>query len=94
MLIRYLYDPIRLNERDNHLNDVTNNILRRDNGWQSNSKERITISCVNDDCLDDPMAQCLRCSKYYCYEHIQLCLQIHPNEIEIIRPMKNMINMM
>jgi hypothetical protein len=85
-----------LNKLDNHCNDINSNISKNQLAKRSNtiSKKPIIISCVNDGCLEEPMAQCLRCSKYYCYEHIQLCFQIHPNEIEIIKPMKNMTGMM
>jgi hypothetical protein len=83
----------RLNTRNNHINDVMNNISPSQRATRSNSKMITDINCVNDDCLADPTGLCLRCSKYYCYNHIQLCFQIHPNEIEIIRPMKNRLVM-
>lgn len=84
-----------MNNLDNHRNEINNNISKNQLAKRSIAigKNPTIISCVNDGCLEEPMAQCLRCTKYYCYEHIQLCFQIHPNEIEITRPMKNMINM-
>jgi hypothetical protein len=88
-----IFNAIILNEKYNHLHDVTNNILPNSGLTKSNIKGKTEISCVNDDCLADVMARCIRCSKYYCYKHILLCFQIHPNEIEIIRPMKYRINM-
>ncbi len=48
--------------------------------------------CIYDSCSAKPIARCLRCSKYYCYVHLQLCFQTHPNEIEIINPLKNKMN--
>jgi hypothetical protein len=85
-----------LNELDNHLNEVINNKSKNPLAKRSNANNIIPtiISCANDDCLADPTGLCLRCSKYYCYKHIQLCFQVHPNEIEIIKPMKNMTGMM
>jgi hypothetical protein len=69
-----------------------NNISPSQRATRSNDKVITGISCANDDCLADPIGLCVRCSKYYCYKHIQICFQIHPNEIEIIRPMKNRIS--
>ncbi len=85
-----------MNELDNHLNEVINNKSKNLLAKRSNANNIIPtiISYANDDCLADPTRLCLRCSKYYCYKHIQLCFQIHPNEIEIIKPMKNMTGMM
>lgn len=85
-----------MNELDNHLHEVINNKSKNQLATRSNANNIMPtiISCANDDCLADPMARCLRCVGYYCYNHIQLCFQIHPNEIEIIKPMKNMTGMM
>ena len=82
-----------MDERDNPVHDVTNNVLTISRLTKSDIKGKTEICCVSDGCLADGMARCIRCSKYYCYEHIQLCFQIHPNEIEIIRPMNYRINM-
>ena len=47
------------------------------------------IDCIIDGCLAIPIARCILCSKYYCYIHVQLCLQLHSNEIEIINIVKD-----
>jgi hypothetical protein len=91
--VMQVFNAIKLNKRYNHLNDVVNDISKSHRYIRSNSLNATEISCFYNDCLADPMAKCLRCSKYSCYEHIQLCFQIHPNEIEIIRSMKHRINM-
>jgi hypothetical protein len=78
-----IFSATSLNKLDNHLNEINNNISKNQLAKRSKaiSKNPTMISCVNDGCLEESKAQCLPCTKYYSYEHIQLCFQIHPNEI-------------
>ncbi len=78
---------------NNHLNDAIDNITAKKRFLkESNGGLRNKIDCIVNGCLAIPIARCILCSKYYCYTHVQLCLQIHSNEIEIINPLKSMIN--
>lgn len=77
---------------NNHSNEIITHNPKSQ--WATGSKDLSglsgTIKCQNVECLSVPMARCIRCSRLYCYEHIQLCFQIHTREIEIIRPIKNL----
>jgi hypothetical protein len=78
---------------NNYLNDAIDNITTKKRFLkESNGGLRNKIDCIVNGCLAIPMARCILCSKYYCYTHVQLCLQLHSNEIEIINPLKSMIN--
>jgi len=81
-------------EQNSHSTDANYNSLNYQLGTKSRSKNKAIreIVCGSDRCFDEPTARCLICSKYYCYKHVQLCLQIHPNEIEIMVPRKKIIN--
>jgi hypothetical protein len=78
---------------NNHPNDAIDNITV-DKRFLEESKRglRNKINCIINGCLAIPIARCILCSKYYCYVHIQLCLQLHSNEIEIINQLKSMRN--
>ena len=78
---------------NNYLNDAIDNITTKKRFLNESSRGlRNKIDCIVEGCLATPIAQCILCSKYYCYLHVQLCLQSHTNEIEIINPLKSMIN--
>ncbi len=77
----------------NHPNDAIDYISTKKRFLkESDGDQRNKIDCIINGCLAIPIARCILCSKYYCYIHVQLCLQTHPNEIEIINPLKSMIN--
>lgn len=73
----------------NHLHDVKNNISNTSISSMSSGNLANFIRCIYEGCLVTPIARCIICSKYYCYLHLQTCFQIHPNDIEIIRPLQN-----
>jgi len=71
-----------------HNNNGIDNI---ENNWSFAKpyiRLRRVITCSINSCLSIPVARCILCSKYYCYDHIQVCLQIHSNEIEIVNQEK------
>ena len=76
----------------NHRNDANSTISKNKLLIKSNRDLPGIFACNIDGCLDVPKAQCLRCSKYYCFMHAQLCLEIHPNNIEIIGPLQQGVN--
>lgn len=81
-------------EQNSHRTDANHNSPNYRLRAMSRSKNKTIqeIMCESDSCFDEPTARCHICSKYYCYKHVQLCLQIHPTEIEIMVPRKNIIN--
>ena len=78
---------IYLNEMESHNNDVNINISKVRLSKRSEDIMNGAITCTFIGCIAYPCARCLLCSKYYCYSHLQECLQLHPNEIEVIRPL-------
>ena len=82
-----------MNETNNHLNDTIDNITTKKRLLKDSIGDlRNKIDCIVNGCLAIPIARCILCSKYYCYLHVQLCLQVHSNEIEIINPLKSIRN--
>ena len=78
---------------NNHLNDAIDYIITEKRSLKESHRGlRNKINCIINGCLAIPIARCILCSKYYCYTHLQLCLQLHSNEIEIINPLKSMRN--
>lgn len=67
-----------------HVGDAIGNYQNQPLFSKSNEMQYRTIKCFVDDCLSTPIARCILCSKYCCYNHVHICLQTHPNEIEII----------
>lgn len=78
-----------LNEMNYHYNDAVNYISEKRLNSKSNRKIVNMMVCFMSGCLAKPIARCVLCSKYSCYAHLQICLQLHSNEIEIINRLKS-----
>jgi hypothetical protein len=77
------------NEMKSHYDDVIDRYRNTPLFLKSNERLSRTINCFVDSCLSVPVARCIICSKYCCYNHVHICLQTHPNEIEIINQIKH-----
>lgn len=75
---------MHLNEMNCHYNDAIHYISEKRSTSKSNRNFVNKIVCFMNGCLTRPIARCVLCSKYSCYAHLQLCLQLHSHEIEII----------
>ena len=77
---------------NHHLNDAIDNIPTEKRFLKVSKRGlRNKIDCIINGCLAIPIARCVLCSKYYCYAPVQLCLQLHSNDIEIINLVKDKI---
>ena len=73
-----------------HLNDAIDNITTEKRFLKESIRGlRNKIDCIIYGCCAMPIARCIVCSKHYCYTHVQSCLQLHSNEIEIINLVKD-----
>jgi hypothetical protein len=78
-----------MNEMKSHYGDEIDKYQNALSFSESNKRVYRTIRCFVDGCLFTPLARCILCSKYCCYNHIHICLQTHPNEIEIINQIRH-----
>lgn len=74
---------------NHHYNDAIRYISEKRLSSKSNRKVVNAIACFVSGCFAKPIAKCLLCSKYSCYVHLQLCLQLHSSEIEVINQLKS-----
>ena len=70
---------------EKHHNDVNVNISEIRLPKKSEGILKDAVICTFNGCMTHPCVRCLLCLKYYCYRHLHKCLQIHPNELEVIR---------
>ena len=67
-----------------HYHDAVHYISEKKLPSESNRNLVGRAICFMSGCLAKPIARCILCTKYSCYAHLQICLQDHSNEIEII----------
>lgn len=79
-------------EMNSHCDNAIDNIIGNWSSTIPNKRLKRKITCFSDSCLTPPLARCTLCSKNFCYDHVQLCLFVHSNEIEILNPLKNKIH--
>lgn len=80
---------IAASEMKSHLDDAFDKYPNILSFSKSNERLSRTTKCFVNDCLSSPIVRCILCSKYCCYNHVHICMQTHPNEIEIINQTKH-----